>query len=660
MNTNIKITHANLHFNADGTPVADDFDDVYFSNDDGLAETQYVFLAGNQLLKRWRAHTCSVFTVAETGFGSGMNFLALRQAFDDFLVTQSNRNACRLHFITFEKYPMTLDALEQSHQQFPSLCNYAQALRAQYPEHPIPGCHRLEFDQGRITLDLWFGDANDILPELSTANHGIVDAWFLDGFAPSKNPDMWSSTLFKHMFRLAKPYATVATFTAAGFVRRGLAEAGFEVSKISGYGNKRDMTVATKPNKTITQTGTAPCEQKVAVIGGGLSGCLTAWELSNRGYSVTLICKDSSLAQQASGNRQGALYPLLSPAEEHVSQFFLHAYRFSRMRLAQLTSLTASIAHQWCGVLHLSCNDDLIRKHKSIANFHFPESVVHSVDAAQASDLAGIELEYPGIFYPNGGWFCPGDICRFIAAELHAKGQPVKLDMNVDEIEKVGHVWALTTSAEVLEFDTVVIASGADSAKFDVTQHIPLNAVRGQVSHVPETSNTSPLKTVLCHTGYVTPAHDGEHCIGATFVRRTTHTELSEEEHQTNLQRLSDRLQSSVLANEWEHSPMAGKVGFRASVRDHMPLVGSVPDWDSLALRTTHGDMKNLPHAQGLYIISGLGARGICSAPIAANIIANYIDGTAQPVEQSILDVIDPSRFGWRRLRKGRTPFGPE
>jgi len=203
------IQTANLGFNEEGTPVSREFDDVYFSNDNGLEETRYVFLQGNRLSERFASHERSLFVVGESGFGTGLNFLTLWQAFDDFCRKQPQARLQRLHFISFEKFPLTAADLRTAHGHWPELAEFAEALQQQWPL-PVPGCHRLLLAQGRITLDLWFGDINELIPQLDDTLTNQVDAWFLDGFAPSKNPDMWTPQLFNAMAKLARPGGTLA------------------------------------------------------------------------------------------------------------------------------------------------------------------------------------------------------------------------------------------------------------------------------------------------------------------------------------------------------------------------------------------------------------------------------------------------------------------
>lgn len=212
----------------EGTPVSTRFDDPYFSLENGLAETRHVFLTGNGLPARFG----DGFHIAELGFGTGLNLLA---ALD--LWRQSGQSG-RLFFTTFEAYPLTPDQMIRAQQAFPELAPLAQELAPQWGQHA--------FELPDLSFQMIEGDARDTLP----AWPGAVDAWFLDGFSPAKNPELWSADLMAQVARHMAPGATAATYTAAGHVRRGLAAAGLEVMRVSGYGRKRHMTIATKPIAT--------------------------------------------------------------------------------------------------------------------------------------------------------------------------------------------------------------------------------------------------------------------------------------------------------------------------------------------------------------------------------------------------------------------------
>lgn len=204
---------------------SEQFDDVYFSAIDGLAETRHVFLDGNNLPAAWEGR--EKFVIAETGFGTGLNFLAVWKLFEETAAPDQ-----KLHFISVEKFPLSDQEIEKA------LMPWKEKL----PQYQIPVKEGLKNVSDSISLALHIGDVNDVLPALSED----VDCWFMDGFKPSSNPEMWTDTVFQNMARLTKPGGTFATFTAAGFVRRGLQEAGFDVYKVPGFGTKREMLTGVK------------------------------------------------------------------------------------------------------------------------------------------------------------------------------------------------------------------------------------------------------------------------------------------------------------------------------------------------------------------------------------------------------------------------------
>lgn len=282
------ITPAELSWNEQGTPVSRHFDDVYFSNQNGLLETRHVFLNGNHFPARFAAHPRPLCIIAETGFGTGLNFLSLWQAFDAFHAENPDATLQRLHFISYEKFPLSARDLATAHTQWPELAAYSAQLCEQWPM-AFSGCHRLLLAGGRITLDLWFGDVTTLLPACDTSMNQQVDAWFLDGFAPSKNPDMWTEDLFRSMAKMTRPQGTFATFTVAGFVRRGLQDAGFDISKVPGFGEKRHMLAGVLPAK-IDVPHPAPWyvrpaaknATEFAVSGGGVASAVLSLALLRR------------------------------------------------------------------------------------------------------------------------------------------------------------------------------------------------------------------------------------------------------------------------------------------------------------------------------------------------------------------------------------------
>ena len=657
------IQPANLEFNAEGTPVSRDFDDVYFSNDNGLEETRYVFLEGNHLSTRFPEHPRRLFVVAESGFGTGLNFLTLWQAFDCFRAAYPEATLQRLHFISFEKFPLTAHDLRLAHQRWPELAHWAEQLQTQWPP-AIGGCHRLILDDGRVTLDLWLGDINDLTDKLDDSMNQKVDAWFLDGFAPAKNPDMWSPHLFSAMARLARPGATLATFTSAGFVRRGLQEAGFTMRKTKGFGRKRDMLVGVMeqdlaiPAQAPWFARRASTSREVAIVGGGIASALLSLALLHRGWQVTLYCADEGPATGASGNRQGALYPLLSSHDPALFQFFPAAFTFAR-RLYD--SLPVAFDHDWCGVTQLGWDEKSQQKITQMLSLGLPEDIAHAVTAQQVAETAGVDTGCGGIQYPLGGWLCPAELTSAAIALGQSRGLTVHYAHKVQSLSRTAH-WELRfADGKEAQHASVVLANGHHISQFTQTASLPVYPVGGQVSHIPTAPQLSKLRQVLCYDGYLTPQNpsNGHHCIGASYHRGETDMHYSEADQQQNRQRLVDSFPDASWAKEVDVSEGQARCGVRCATRDHLPMAGNVPDYDAtLEVYQDLADSKetavSAPVHPELFMLGGLGSRGLCSAPLLAEALAAQMSDEPVPLDRVTLAGLNPNRLWVRKLLKGK------
>ncbi|MDY1036039.1 bifunctional tRNA (5-methylaminomethyl-2-thiouridine)(34)-methyltransferase MnmD/FAD-dependent 5-carboxymethylaminomethyl-2-thiouridine(34) oxidoreductase MnmC [Lelliottia sp. CFBP8978] len=658
------IQPANLEFNAEGTPVSRDFDDVYFSNDNGLEETRYVFLDGNHLGTRFPVHPRSQFVVAESGFGTGLNFLTLWQAFDQFTAAHPDATLQRLHFISFEKFPLTAHDLNLAHQHWPELAHWAEQLQVQWPL-PIGGCHRLLLDGGRVTLDLWLGDINELTDKLDDSLNQKVDAWFLDGFAPAKNPDMWSEHLFTAMARLARPGATLATFTSAGFVRRGLQAAGFTLQKCKGFGRKREMLTGVMEQE-LTFPGRTPWfsrwraeTRETAIIGGGIASALLSLALLQRGWQVTLYCADKAAAGGASGNRQGALYPLLSAHDPALSQFFPTAFTFAR-RLYD--ALPVKFDHDWCGVTQLGWDEKSQRKIEQMLSLGLPSQIAEAVDARQVHENTGLQTDCGGIHYPAGGWLYPAELTAAVIELAQSRGLNVHYDAELVSLAYDEKNWQLGFSNGMqAQHASVVLANGYRMGDFPQTENLPVYPVSGQVSHVPTTPALSHLRQVLCYDGYLTPQNpaNGHHCVGASYHRGETEARYSEEDQQQNRQRLIDCFPQADWAKEVDVSSGQARCGVRCATRDHLPAIGNVPDYDAtLAAYQDLAEHKesavDAPVYPNLFMIGALGSRGLCSAPLAAEILASQMSDEPIPLDRTTLAGLNPNRLWVRKLLKGK------
>jgi tRNA 5-methylaminomethyl-2-thiouridine biosynthesis bifunctional protein len=655
--------HARLDWNEAGTPVSSDFGDVYFSNDNGLSETRYVFLQQNRLPARFSHHDSDSFVIGETGFGTGLNFLATMAAFLE--QAPQTGNGARLHFISFEKYPLTQRDLSKALAAWPELAPLSQDLIAQWPL-PIQGCHRLQFANGRIRLDLWFGDIKDMLPQVPHHEDGLVDAWYLDGFSPAKNPEMWTQDLFDGLARLARPDASIATFTCAGFVRRGLIAAGFAMKKVKGHGSKREMLIGDRTDKQPVQTiapwyaRPAGRDGEVLIIGGGIASAMTALSLVERGRRVTLLCEGREPATGASGNRQGALYPLLNGEHDALSRFYSLAFAYARQRLLALAK-RHPIAFDLCGVVQLGYDDKSRAKLTKMGQGPFPPELMHSLSATETEQIAGLPSGHGGVSYPLGGWLCPADLTRAAIQEAQASGLlQVEYDTPITAIDELTDGWRVESdTGRQWQAPTLVVAAGHQLPALLPFAELPLYPVRGQVSHVPTTATLSRLKTVLCYDGYLTPAHNHQHCIGASYGRNQSSLEFRAEEQAQNQARLQACLPDQVWPAEVDVSDNEARVGVRCASRDHLPVVGPIARLASLAdhyahLQRDQQNAKPLPLYPGLYVLGALGSRGLCSAPLCGELLASEICGDPLLLSADLLEALHPARYWVRKLLKGK------
>ncbi|MDC9596607.1 bifunctional tRNA (5-methylaminomethyl-2-thiouridine)(34)-methyltransferase MnmD/FAD-dependent 5-carboxymethylaminomethyl-2-thiouridine(34) oxidoreductase MnmC [Xenorhabdus anantnagensis] len=673
---NRTINSATLSWNEQGTPISEQFDDVYFSNQDGLEETLYVFLKGNHFPQRFNTHSRPECVIAETGFGTGLNFLTLWRTFSHFRQQHPEAVLKRLHYVSFEKYPLKPDDLKTAHQRWPELNEFSVQLCQQWPL-PLAGCHRLILDNSAVTLDLWFGDVNDLLPKVNSNLIGKIDAWFLDGFAPSKNPQMWSEQLFAAMAKFCRPEGTFATFTSAGIVRRGLQEAGFNVTKLKGFGRKREMLTGTlSPLNGPTPLSNAPWFSRkaalhvddIAIIGGGIASALTALALLRRGAKVTLYCQDDQPAQNASGNQQGAIYPLLNGNDDPLERFFTSAFTFARRQYDQLIDENVLFDHQWCGVSQLAYDEKSANKISKMLRTAWPKEIALGMNRNQLSHISGLDVNYEGIYYPQGGWLYPAQLTQAIIKLAEQRGMQIYFNHKVTQLIQSESGWQLQIehkeSLQCKNHNVAIIANGHCLPQFEQTKKLPVTAVRGQVSHIPTTGSLRQLKSVLCYDGYMTPVNPNNqyHCIGASYQRKLLDTQYSSVEQQENRERLLKCFPDVDWPQQVDISEEKSRQGIRCVIRDHMPMVGNVPVLSELMDKyanlsrqvNANKAIEESPCYPNLFVLGALGSRGLCSAPLSAELLASQIFGEALPLDDETLAALHPNRFWVRKLLRGK------
>ena len=654
-----ELPNAQIDWDEQGRPHSRVFDDVYFSDKSGLEETRYVFIEQNALRERFAALPANCqLVIGETGFGTGLNFLCAWQLFEE----RAHPDA-RLHFISVEKYPLTREDLQRALALWPELAAYSeQLISAYYAIHP--GFQTLTLAEGRVTLTLLIGDALEQLPQLDAQ----IDAWFLDGFAPAKNPDMWTPELFAQLARLAAPGSTISTFTSTGWVRRALNDAGFKMRRTPGIGHKWEIlrgTFVGLPDHPLATSIVKPWyarpsqptgERKALVIGGGLSGCASANSLARRGWQVVLLERHERLAKEASGNPQGVLYLKLSAHGTTLSRMIVSGFGYTRRLLEQLQR-----GRDWddCGVLQLGFNAKEAERQAQLAAA-FPPALVHVLDQAQAQSRAGIELAHGGLFYPEGGWVHPPALCQYQA--LHPNVQ-VLTHHDVVELINVDGQWQACHHDQVLASAPVAILAGAAEVKrFPATSGLPLKRIRGQITQLEETAHTAVLKTVVCAEGYVAPGRLGEHTLGASFDFHNDDLTTTPAGHQSNLDLLQEISPDLVerFGEQLDPEQLQGWAAFRCTSPDYLPIVGPLSDPDEFAsayavLRKDARQMPDIPcpWLDGLYVNSGHGSRGLITAPLTGEIIAAWLNNEPLPVPRAIAEACHPNRFGLRALIKG-------
>lgn len=706
----MKSKHAQVHFNENGTPVADHFDDVYFSNDSGIDETQHVFIEGNDLHQRWTSWNKPNFIIAETGFGTGLNFLVVMSEFNVFRQANPQHPLKHLYFLTTEKFPLPKKDIEQALSSFPSLGAQASALTKVYPMG-LDGCHRLHFEDYATTLDLWIGDVHQLLPQWHSPEDGLVDAWFLDGFAPSKNPDMWTDTLFSQMARLSKDGTSFGTFTAAGIVKRGLASVGFTIKKRPGFGRKRDMltgsfnanfnndapttemsehsSIASESLKTIKSKlrkpegpyyryNTAPLcsSSNVVVVGSGLAAAAVCLALTKRGVSVTLCFDGDTLAQGASGNPQGGFYPQLHSEASIASRLQAHSFLYARRyydgifaavedadTAASRKDTSSSNTHDFCGVVQLSFNDKVeTRQTKLINNDVWPPELIRHINNKELSDIAGLTLPYEGLYIPSGGWLSPPTLVNDIVDSAFATGlltlKPNHIFERCNKTSEASKTEVVFKSGERIYADHVVLALGAGAVHSEAFEGLPLRPVRGQVEAIPTQSPIASLKTVLCHKGYMTPAMDGRHALGSTYVKDDLNVEPRKEETQQNLSTHEQALAHTDIVSQLNHDD-AARAAIRLGSPDHQPVVGALhnftalkPDYADLAIGKPLNQVKTLPNGN-VSTLSCLGSRGLTTAPLMAEVLVSSLFQEPLPLNNDLLNAVNTSRFMVREAIRG-------
>ena len=579
-----------LQWTEDGAPRSGRFGDVYFSREDGLAESRAVFLTGCGLPEAWRGRRR--FTVGELGFGTGLNIAALLD-----LWRRERPEGARLHLFSIEGFPLSREEAARALSAWPELAEAAGALLRAWPA-PTPGFHRLDLPGFDASLDLAVGDAAWALGEWS----GRADAWFLDGFAPSANPGMWSDDVLDGVAARSAPGARLATFTVAGVVRRGLAKRGFAVEKRPGHGRKRERLEARAPGSAGPDA-----RPMVAVIGAGIAGAALARAFAAAGADCTVV-EQAAPGAGGSGFPSSLVTPRLDVGDAGIAA--LHAQALERAGSLYAATPGAVLAR---GVLQLEQSErDAGRFERITAQLMWPEGAMTRLDPTACSDRLGEPVEAGGLFMRDALSVHPAAV---LDAWLAAAG---RVEAAVAGMEPSAAGWRLVDAGggTILEADIVVVAAGWGSAA--LAAEAPLAPVRGQADWAAGVT-ASPV----AWGGYASPTAAGL-LFGATHERGETAAEVSAEATGANLRTLAARL-PRLASRIAEAGPTGRRAAVRATTPDRLPLAGEL--------------------APGLFVLTGLGSRGFCVAPLLAEHVAALATGAPSPLPTALAARVDPKRF---------------
>lgn len=594
-------------------PISKQFGDVYFSKDNGLLETRHVFLNGNDLSSRLaNLKAFDYFSVGETGFGTGLNILALWQLWQQ---VRPNNNS-HLHAISVEKFPLTRTDLIRALQAWPELQPLAQQLIQQYPL-PIAGCHRLHFAEERFSLDLWLGDAHDIFPIMQKTS--TVNAWFLDGFAPSCNPDLWEEQILSHIVRLSDYQTTFASFSVAGVLKRGLKQHGITISRPRGFAHKREMLKAiwlspeaqdSTPDHTQhhhAQQTDPSSPRQIAVIGAGIAGLTCAWGLAQRGHKVVIYDKSAPLAG-GSGNPLALLNPKLCPIGQSAEHLMTLAWQYALKHYRHFHAFRDIQVNQ----LALKNPEDLL---------DLAEQYPNHVLQRQSAEQSFLATDYASLKLTNAGAVMPDQLAQQILQHANIEYQHAE----IQSVQQKQRVEICTLQQQHVEYDQVIICSAKQSQQF-FSNFPVLKAIRGQVSWLNNADQALPLDQAYSYSGYCMQLNAQQLILGASFQPNREDDAVLAEDHLHN-QTLLQHAFPSYAAQLSHIKNWQGRASIRAQTPDYLPLLGQ-PKAD-----------------EQIYTLTGLGSKGFLFAPLCSEVLIALMLQQACPIPAPLFKKLLVTRF---------------
>ena len=558
------------------------YNDIYFDKLNGPKETEHVYLNTNNLTNRFKNK--QKFIIAEIGFGTGLNFLLTWK-----LWKENKKKNGSLTYISFENAPLSKKDIARVYKKFKDLDQYSNFLLKNMPES-CKSTHRIYIKSDNINLILIYDDVTS----LSNFNFK-ADAWFLDGFSPKKNPLVWTDKLFKQLYNFTNLDGSLSTFSVAGHIRRGLLNAGFKVSKVSGYGKKKEISYAIKNSLISFKDCKFICEKNigpVAIIGSGISGASLAYAFRKRNIECFVIDKSHKLGNGASGNKLALQMPKFTMDNSPYGLLSLEAFLFSRKVAKSLNAIPRSD-----GLVLIPSRDRDIIKFKKLLENNWPLELINNY----YEKLNSLKL-VNHIYMKSSGIV---DNRKFIKNLI--KDVEFKSKFDVEKIiSEDGFNIIIDKRGNRLKAKTVIWANGFEM--INLSLNLPIKPISGQVTYVKANELSSNLKINFSYGHHFSQAFRGYHQIGASF-NRDAYTNYRQIDQNTNINSIPEFLKKNFFNNINENGY---RVSVRASTKDRMPFFG---DLNSLT------DKKS----NNIYVLGGMGAWGFVYAPLYAELLVKKI-----------------------------------
>ena len=582
----LKVEHHRI--TSDGESIASkDYEDRYFQVN-GFEESKEVYIDGNNLEERWESFSGSCFTIGELGFGLGLNFLTMMHCW------LKKERSFNLDYIGIDKKILEKSNLILLEKAFPNLKNEIKVLK----ECDIVGHNGFEcisIPDLKIRLILITEDIQKAINDICVSN---IDAWFLDGFDPKKNPEMWEEDILKTVFDLSSCDSTFSSFTSVGRIRRALLENGFEVSKVSGFGTKRHRIIGKKFIENKKSNGI----KKIAILGAGLSGSNLAFNLANANIEVDIYDALADLNKGSSGGPIASMYPKFSLDNSPRSKFLIASYFFS------LNFYIKNLGFENTGLLFYGSDEIKDRWISKILTLG-RDDLFELLNDDEVENFLGVSKIKKALHVKKGLYLQPLELKKKLLEHRFIKIIPNEEFVSFSE-EK-NKVLVDFKSGLRKSYDALAVCTGKGLKDFNDNLKVSYGLMAG-ISN----KDLFNIKKPLNHQGYIIPKVDGTNWIGSTYEQSPDlKKENIEEKIKLNHAIFGRKGMSFEIQDIWE--------GERVSARSYLPIASKIPD------------------TKNIYCIGGLGSRGLSYAPFLAEIVSSAIQDKQIPLSKEIFSLLN-------------------